>query len=121
MFIPDPDFYPSRIQQQNQKRRKKIFFCPTIFLSFIIVNNFIEQVKNTLLSKHQELKYVLPKNLLLSYQKYGFRIQDPRSAIREPGSGIKKVSTRSWIGIRNTGFLRPMERLPLMKILSQLR
>jgi hypothetical protein len=47
MFIPDPDFYSSRIKQQHQKRGK--FFCPTIFCSrkyHKIVNNFMfEQVK----------------------------------------------------------------------------
>jgi hypothetical protein len=28
MFIPDPDFYPYRIQQQHQKRRGKKIFLP---------------------------------------------------------------------------------------------
>jgi hypothetical protein len=31
--IPDPDFYPSRIQQVHQKRRGKKLIRPTIFCS----------------------------------------------------------------------------------------
>jgi hypothetical protein len=35
----------------------------------------------------KELKNFLPKKLSLSSQKYGFGIRDPRSGIRDPGSG----------------------------------
>ncbi len=57
------------------------------------------------IQKHQ-LKNFLPKNLSLRSQKYGFRIRDPRSGIREkpipdPGSRGQK-GTGSRIRIRNT-------------------
>jgi hypothetical protein len=49
MFIPDPDFYPSRIQQQHQKSRGKKTVRPAIFVATNIIKllkNFIfEQVK----------------------------------------------------------------------------
>jgi hypothetical protein len=32
MSIPDPNFYPSRIQQKHKSGKGK-FFCPTIFCS----------------------------------------------------------------------------------------
>jgi hypothetical protein len=47
--ISDPDFYPSRIQQQHQKRRKEIFICPATFYSRkyrkIVYNFILEHVK----------------------------------------------------------------------------
>ncbi len=36
MFIPDPDFYPSRIPKQHQKRGVKFFFV----IPFIVATNF---------------------------------------------------------------------------------
>jgi hypothetical protein len=37
-IIPDPDFYPSRIQQQNEKRRGKNF----VVLPFFVATNIIK-------------------------------------------------------------------------------
>ncbi len=56
---------------------------------------------------------------------FGSRIRDPGSEHQDPektysGSRIKKAPDPE-SRIRNTGFLRPMERLPLMQILSQWR
>jgi hypothetical protein len=74
MFIPDPDFYPSRIpdlwsriQKQQQKRGVKKF--GPIF---------------------KEIKNCLPKKLSLSSQKYGFGIRDPEKTLL-PDHGVKKA------------------------------
>ncbi len=78
--ISDPR---SLIQKQHQKRRGKIFFCPTIFSIHKyhkIVNYFFEQVKQFLKAKTLKIiVYFLPKLLSLSCQKYGFGIRDPGS------------------------------------------
>jgi len=45
-----------------------------------------------------ELKYFLPKKLLLSFQKYGSSIRDPRSRQKtypDPGSATLNDSTRT--------------------------
>jgi hypothetical protein len=51
MFIPDPDFYPSRIKQQQQKRRGKICY-PTFFVAINITKLktifIFEQVKKSI-------------------------------------------------------------------------
>jgi hypothetical protein len=85
MFIPDPDFYPSRISDpgsNNSTERgggKFLFVLPFFSQKYHeSVNNFIlEQVKKT-------------KN----YQKYGFGIRDPEKKLfRIPDPGSK----RQWI------------------------
>jgi hypothetical protein len=50
MFIPDPDFYQSRISDPTiaPTEEGENFICPTIFKYLKIVNNFIfEQIKAT--------------------------------------------------------------------------
>ncbi len=101
MFILDPDFYPSQI--------------PDLWLSYSFVatnikkfvNSFIfEQVKkffsqNT--KKHVIETQTIPKKLLLSYQRYGFGIQDPESGKTYSGSRIQgQKGSGSRIRIRNT-------------------
>jgi len=54
MFISDPDFYPFRIQQQRQQRRRKIYFVLSFFSHKYRknVNNFVlVQVKKSFLAK----------------------------------------------------------------------
>jgi hypothetical protein len=72
MFIPDPDFFPSRIQ--NQGGGKKInqlsfFFGCKLF-------NFFNRYRKRFESMDTEFKYFKPKKLLLSSQKDEL---DPRS------------------------------------------
>jgi hypothetical protein len=40
MFIPDPDFYPSRIQQQQQYRRGEKFVVSPFWMLPQISQNF---------------------------------------------------------------------------------
>ncbi len=89
MFIPDPDFYPSRIQQQEQKKSGK-FFCPTIFCSHKYhksVNNFIfEQVKQSFFYSYT---VPFPQKFVIKLSKIW--IGDPGSRIqglKGTGSGF---------------------------------
>jgi hypothetical protein len=58
MFIPDPDFYPSRIQKQQEKREGKFvvisFFVATNFTKLKIIL-FLEMLKKKFWSVFQEL------------------------------------------------------------------
>ncbi len=92
----------SQIQQQHQKTRGK-FFCPPIFCSqkklilkiILLLNRLINFFKAKIL----RIQYFLPKNLSLSYQKYGFGIRDPRS-----GKSLFQIPGQKGTGsrIRNT-------------------
>ncbi len=92
------DVYPgSRIQQQHQKRRWEIFFCPTSFCSYKyqkIVNYFIfDQVKEIFDCQNtKNYRTFYPKIFVLSYQKYGFGIRDSeKNLFRIPDPGLKKT------------------------------
>jgi hypothetical protein len=83
MFIPDPDFYPSRIPDPKtatkERDEKKFIFIPlllaTNFTKFKIT--FFEiLVKKKIWANFQKLS--------LSSQKFGFGIRDPGSEIRDP-------------------------------------
>ncbi len=87
MFIPDPDFYPPRIQQQHQnKEGEKQIFCPTIFCSHkchISINNM----------------------------GLGSEIRDPKKTY--PGSRVKKApDPGSWTLILGNFFSRSPIFLP---------
>ncbi len=69
MFIQDPDFCPSRIQQPQQKiREKTIFdltlFCDTNFTKLKIIL-FLNRYREKLEQIDKELQYFFPKKLSL--------------------------------------------------------
>jgi hypothetical protein len=107
MFIPDPDFYPSKIPNSKtatKERGKKKFV-----ITFYVATNFTKlQIMLVLkcwrknlgqFSKNYRTFY--PKNLSICSQKYGFGIRDPEKPIPDPGSRGQK-GTGSRIRIRNT-------------------
>jgi hypothetical protein len=89
MFIPDPDFYPSRIQDlgsknsNNKREGWKFFFFSTLFCSHKyqkIWNYFIfELIRKNFGPIYKNYWTFYPKNC--HWQKYGFGIRDPRSGI----------------------------------------
>ncbi len=92
VYIPDPDFYPSRIQQQQQKMRGKISCLTSTF--------YLEQVQMKSWANDKEKKLSLSASKIL---------------VGDPGSGKKPIpdplpkcqkGTRSRIRIRNTGRYR---------------
>jgi hypothetical protein len=89
LFIPDLDFYPSRIpdpktatKERGEKNLLSYLFCSHKFHK--IENYFIfEMLKKKIWASFlKELYNFLPKNLSLSSKNYGFKIRDPRSGIR---------------------------------------
>jgi hypothetical protein len=86
MFIPDPDFYLSRIPDpktaMKDRGEKKISFS-NLFLSHQNFTNFIFKMLNKKIwANFQRIKELFTQKLSLSSQKYGFGIRD-----RDPGSG----------------------------------
>ena len=95
MFIPDPDFYPSRIPDlgsriQKQERDEKKICCHTFFCSHkfhIIENYFIfEMLNKKIWANFQRIIELFTKKIVKKF----FKIWswDPGSEIRDPGSGI---------------------------------
>ncbi len=86
MFIPDPDFYPSRIRSKSSNKREgleeiccHIFFCR--HNNHKIDNYFIfELVQKKNLGQFTKNNF-LPQKLLTSSQKYCFGIRDPEKPI----------------------------------------
>jgi hypothetical protein len=86
MFIPDPDFYPSRVSDPGSKNsyrrvvRKKIvvkhFFVATKYTKCKIIL-FLNCARKKCGPNFKELRNFLPKKLSLSFQKYEFGIRDP--------------------------------------------
>jgi hypothetical protein len=115
MFIPDPDFYPSRIpdlgSRINSNKNLKKICCHTFLCrhKFHKIENYFsfEVLKKKMWANFQRIIELLPKKLSLTSQNYGFgKIRDPRSGIRkkpipDPGSRGQK-GTGSRIRIRNT-------------------
>jgi hypothetical protein len=106
--IPDPDFYPSQIPDlgsiHSNKRGVKTKFCHTFFCSHKFHKNenyFIFEVLKKMLANFQRIIEFLPKKLSLSFQKYGFEIQDSEKPISDHGSRGQK-DTGSRIRIHNT-------------------
>jgi hypothetical protein len=103
MFIPDPDFYLSRIldpKTETKERGEKIG-CYTFFIAtnFTKLNFFFEMLMKKIWPVFTELLNLLTKNLSPSSQKYGFGIRDPGSGIRKNlfpivdlGPGVKKAA-----------------------------
>jgi hypothetical protein len=99
MFIPDPDFYPSRIPDPKtatkERGEKKIvvlpFFCSHKFHKIAKYFIFL-MLKKKMWQILKKLQNFLPKKLSQSSPKYGLGIRDPektydRSRIQDPGSG----------------------------------
>jgi hypothetical protein len=109
MLIPDPDFYPSRIQKQQLKRgvKKKLLsyiFCSHKFHK--IENYFIfEMPKKKIGANFQRIIELFTPKIVTKLSKIW--VWDPRSGIQrkrnpDPGSRGHK-GTGSRIRIRNTG------------------
>jgi hypothetical protein len=91
MFIPDPDFYPSRISNPGsntatKKRKGGKICCPTLCvcsLKFYIIENYF----NFELAK-KRIVILFIQNIVTKLSKYGFGIRDPGSEkpIPDPGS-----------------------------------
>jgi hypothetical protein len=90
MFIPDPDFYPSRIpdlksriQIQQHKRGVKKNSCHTLSWSYKFqkIENYFtfEMLKEKIWDNFQRIIELFPQKLSLSSKKYGFGIRDPGS------------------------------------------
>jgi hypothetical protein len=118
MFIPDPDFFLSRIpdpgsgiQKQQQKRGVKKIFCHTFLCShkFHKIENYFsfEVLKKKIWANFQRIIELFTQKLALSSQKFGFGIRDPEktySGSRIPDPGVNKApDPGSRIRIRNTG------------------
>jgi hypothetical protein len=95
MFIPDPDFYPSRIQKQQQKREVKKINCHTFLCSHKfhkIVNYFsFEVLKKKIWANFQRIIELFTKKIVKKFLKIWS--WDPRSGIRKkpiPDPGVKK-------------------------------
>jgi hypothetical protein len=112
MFIPDPDFYRSRIPDLGSRipapktamkdiGEKKIFIIPFFgVINFTKLNCFIfEMLKKKIWANFQRLIELFTQKLSLSYQKYGFGIRDPEKTYS--GSRIQG-SKRPRNRIRNT-------------------
>jgi hypothetical protein len=103
MFIPDPEFYPSRILKQQQKREvKKIdvkpFYVATKFNK--IVNYFsFEVLKKKIWANFQRIIELFTKKIV----KKLFKIWswDPGSGKNPSRIQGSKKGTGSWIRIRN--------------------
>jgi hypothetical protein len=105
MFIPDPDFYPSRIPDPKtaiKERGEKIsfhtFFCSHKFHKIEIYYIFWNAEEKNLGQFSKNYRIFLCKILSLNSQKYGFGILDSRSGIRKTYSGSRiQGSKRHWI------------------------
>jgi hypothetical protein len=95
MFSPDPDFFPSRANNNKKEARGKQFFV----LSFFVAINFTKFVKyfkleiffKTLSQPTKNLgTYSLPKNFLLCSQKYGWESRMRKKLLPDPDTGVKK-------------------------------
>jgi hypothetical protein len=93
MFIPDPEFYPSRIQKQQQKRGVKNYFLSYLFCShkFHITENYFnfKMLKKKIWTNFQriiELFYSKNCHKALKNMGLGSEIRDPEKPIPEPGA-----------------------------------
>ncbi len=97
--IPDPGSQISDPKTATKERGEKKF----VVIPFYVATNFTKlkislglKCWRKIGSIFKELYNILPKKLSLSSQKYGLRIQDPRSRIRkkpipDPGSGSETL------------------------------
>jgi hypothetical protein len=100
MFIPDPDFYQSRIpdpktatKERFKKKFFKHFFLVTNFTKFKIFL-FLNCSRKKFEPNFKELWNFIPKKLSLSSQLYEFGIPDPGvKKAPDPGSGSATLPT----------------------------
>jgi hypothetical protein len=123
MFIPDPDFYPSRIPDPKtatkERGEKKIFikhFFVATNLKKCKIILFLNCSRKKFGPNFKELRNFLPKKLSHSSQKYEFGIRDTRSGIRnkpipDPGSRGQK-GTGSQIPDPGSQIPDPRSRIP---------
>ncbi len=120
--MPDPDFYPSRIQKQQQKRGVKKISCHIFFCSHKIhkIENYLifERVKKKIWPNLQRIIESFSQKSVIKLSKigYGFGIREPKSESRDPRSGMDpektcsgsriqgQKGTGSQIWFRNTGY-----------------
>ncbi len=108
MFIPDPDFCPSRIPDPKtatkERSEKNLNLLSYLFWShkyhklkiILFLNWRRKKILAASLQKIIEisLKFVVPIKLSLSSQTFWFRVRDPGSRkkpISDPVSGVKKA------------------------------
>jgi hypothetical protein len=114
MFIPDPDFYPSRIsdpgsKNSNKRAGWKKICCHTFLCShkFHKIENYFsfEVLKKKILANFQRIIELFTPKIVTKLSKIW--VWDPRSGIRKkpiPDPGAKKaLDPGSQIRIRNTG------------------
>ncbi len=96
MFILDPDFYPSRIQKQQQKRGVKKICCHTFLCShkFHKIKNYFsfEVVKKKIWASFQRIIELFTQKIVTKFQKIW--VWDPGSGknlFRSPDPGVKKA------------------------------
>jgi hypothetical protein len=84
--IPDPDFYPSRIQKQQQKRGIKKNFCHNFLcsLKFHKIPNYFsfEVLNKKIWANFQRIIELFTQKIVTKLSKIG--IWDPGSEIRDP-------------------------------------
>jgi hypothetical protein len=128
MFIPDPDFYPSRISDPGSripdpktatKKRGEQIFCQPFFCSHKfhkIVNYFIfEMLKKKLgqFSKNYRTSYSKNCHQALKNMGLGPEIRDPeKKTIRIPDPGVKKApDPHHWVFLMFFFYLLSLSRL----------
>jgi hypothetical protein len=94
MFFPDPDFYPSRIQKQQQKRGVKKISCHTFFCShkFHIVENYFifEMLKKKMWANFQRIIELFTQKIVTKLSKI-WDWDPEKNLSRIPDPGVKKA------------------------------
>jgi hypothetical protein len=96
VYLPDPEFYPSRIRKQQQKRGVKkisshLFLLPQISQNWKLFL-FLAWWRKIFEPMNKELWNFLPQKIVIKLSKNGFGIRDPeKNLFRIPDPGIKKV------------------------------
>jgi hypothetical protein len=97
IFIPDPDFYPSRIPDLRSRipdpktatKERGKFFCHTFYWSHKFHKLFFFMLKRKMWSNFQTIIELFPQKIVTKLSKIW--VWDPGSeiGIRDPGSGKK--------------------------------
>jgi hypothetical protein len=118
MFIPDPNFHPSRIQKQQQKRGVKKILCHTFLCSHKfhkIVHYFsFEVLKKKIWANFQRIIELFTQKIVTKLSKVW--VWDPGSEIRkksipDPGSMGQKFPIQIQVSIFKINFERIKKRL----------
>jgi hypothetical protein len=101
MFIPDPDFYPSRIQKQKQKREVKknchTFFCSHKFHK--IENSFIfEMLKKKIWANFQRIIELFTQKIVTKLSKiWAWDPGSGKNLFRIQGSKMHRIRIRNTV------------------------